>query len=1173
MRFMEGEELMELWKKQNIEFFDKTEYCQQMYFYTRKMGIGPSAVQEYYAKIFICVFSSTKQLCENWEKIHYNIAFYIQSKDETMIEKSNYYICLFTKEEIDDEVKSSIQSNSFCAKKYVFTEEVMDEAHLVETVENRIFHLELQRNNYDGYKIEQIELKNFRIYDGDFKINLCNQEGNPAAFILIYASNGHGKTSIFDGIEYALKGEISRITDLEKVNKNEPIRGAVYHNRKCKDMKASVTIQLNKNKRICREVKDIKDDKNDVGRKTIKKENGKEIVGDSLERWNQLILPHDKIDSFISARSPVEQYNEWTKSTPELKDLRDKFIELHTKIKAKRLDISKREEELKNCREQLGELQRSKTVVSNLEILCKEYNNISNEDEYLFFEAGHSDVSSYDLFRNQVEQKIRIINENILPSYDKKMEEGIKVQAGNIKDAESLECEINSVQAAIKKCNYKIECKTKYDFNLKRIDKISLELNDTRKKKLPIEEICNYGLERAEDGRKRYDSIKQEIEANEETIRYFDEELQKNDNLRENLKVAEASLMSVVSLTEANTNLQKINVLAKAIKEKADCIQRIKLEISQYGRKLSDNISTINALNEAILPPELKQLNLVKMTGIGLVLSNDGFDKLKVMKERLLDAEKELSFRRAMLEQRNSVSDGVKELCKSGMDFLMANRDQIKCPLCKTQFASWEELVSRVSVGEEDYGTQERIEIQNILAKIEQLDKEYTVFCAEYNNEKENKKNKCIDENLELNRELDEKRSQQLKFQKEIEDATLQIENIKNWFEEQGVNLNNYTEEEWTDYVGNIQRRRIDLKAQAVELENNKKNIEALKRKRVDSNNLRAQEIEAIVKDSQLYRYIVFLQNSMNISEVAQENNVLNEKITRLESEKKKAEEVLNQNKEYSFVEEQEERKRIIQYEEKLNRLNELKETSGIFAVFSPEGIEESIKIWQNKIINYKQQKELLLQMSEDNGARFYFEKNRTIINKEADIKGQLSVMRQEEEKLSNEFNKEKINFENSLKDYFSQALINSIYQKIEPHNIMKNISYHISINEKDEPQLFIEALSAENEDDYRPEAYFSTAQLNTVAFSSFFGRALTAKDTQINTICIDDPIGHFDDMNILGFTDMIRCILETQNCQIIMSTHDKKIYEIMQRKLNNQYYNTSFIRLDNSEKVSWIHD
>lgn len=37
-----------------------------------------------------------------------------------------------------------------------------------------------------------------------------------------------------------------------------------------------------------------------------------------------------------------------------------------------------------------------------------------------------------------------------------------------------------------------------------------------------------------------------------------------------------------------------------------------------------------------------------------------------------------------------------------------------------------------------------------------------------------------------------------------------------------------------------------------------------------------------------------------------------------------------------------------------------------------------------------------------------------------------------------------------------------------------------------------------------------------------------------------------------------------------IMSTHEEKVYQIMKRKLDPNFYNTSFIRLDNSEKVVW---
>lgn len=91
----------------------------------------------------------------------------------------------------------------------------------------------------------------------------------------------------------------------------------------------------------------------------------------------------------------------------------------------------------------------------------------------------------------------------------------------------------------------------------------------------------------------------------------------------------------------------------------------------------------------------------------------------------------------------------------------------------------------------------------------------------------------------------------------------------------------------------------------------------------------------------------------------------------------------------------------------------------------------------------------------------------------------------------------------------------------------MKKVSYEIMYNdEKNEPELYIKTQADEREP-YHPELFFSTAQLNTVALSSFLSRALSLTGIPIGTIVIDDPVGHFDDMNILGFADLMRSIIE----------------------------------------------
>lgn len=80
--------------------------------------------------------------------------------------------------------------------------------------------------------------------------------------------------------------------------------------------------------------------------------------------------------------------------------------------------------------------------------------------------------------------------------------------------------------------------------------------------------------------------------------------------------------------------------------------------------------------------------------------------------------------------------------------------------------------------------------------------------------------------------------------------------------------------------------------------------------------------------------------------------------------------------------------------------------------------------------------------------------------------------------------------------------------------------------DEKNEPELYIKTL-ADKREPYHPELFFSTAQLNTVALSSFLSRALSLTEIPIGTIVIDDPVGHFDDMNILGFADLMEASLK----------------------------------------------
>ena len=209
-------------------------------YYTRKMHADTS----YHSHIFICVFSELKDLYQNWKEINYYVAVKYQTKIESIIEKSNFYICFFTSKEINLEMKNQIEEDSFSAKKYVFEQRCDTDEEYKQLVESKIFKIDIQAPIKTHPKLKSLTLKNFRKYEGKKVIDFKDRNRRPASFCLnLCQKNGMGKTSIFDGIEYALKGEVGRIVALEAKERGKR-KGPIYHHRDHSHEEAYVVINL-----------------------------------------------------------------------------------------------------------------------------------------------------------------------------------------------------------------------------------------------------------------------------------------------------------------------------------------------------------------------------------------------------------------------------------------------------------------------------------------------------------------------------------------------------------------------------------------------------------------------------------------------------------------------------------------------------------------------------------------------------------------------------------------------------------------------------------------------------------------------------------------------------------------------------------------------------------------
>ena len=92
------------------------------------------------------------------------------------------------------------------------------------------------------------------------------------------------------------------------------------------------------------------------------------------------------------------------------------------------------------------------------------------------------------------------------------------------------------------------------------------------------------------------------------------------------------------------------------------------------------------------------------------------------------------------------------------------------------------------------------------------------------------------------------------------------------------------------------------------------------------------------------------------------------------------------------------------------------------------------------------------------------------------------------------------------LEEYFSQENANIIYQKIDPNNDLTDMNFSLTFTEDNRPQLNYE-MTRKNQKGkgYTADLYLSTAQLNAVAFSSFFARAFVPKSCLLLFTCESD--------------------------------------------------------------------
>ena len=187
------------------------------------------------------------------------------------------------------------------------------------------------------------------------------------------------------------------------------------------------------------------------------------------------------------------------------------------------------------------------------------------------------------------------------------------------------------------------------------------------------------------------------------------------------------------------------------------------------------------------------------------------------------------------------------------------------------------------------------------------------------------------------------------------------------------------------------------------------------------------------------------------------------------------------------------------------------------------------------------------------------------IKKKIAELEKQAERNAKRQEDIDTEMENLKKYLDEFVLSYFQSDLINFLYNTIDPHPTYKKVRFKCDFNQRKPRLLVIMESVRDNGDKIVPNLYLSTAQINILSFCIFMAKAMFAKTDKgkaIDCIFVDDPIQALDDINILSMIDLLRNVAFTLNKQVVITTHDLNFFNLLQKKMPQDKFNSCYLQL-----------
>jgi DNA repair exonuclease SbcCD ATPase subunit len=141
------------------------------------------------------------------------------------------------------------------------------------------------------------------------------------------------------------------------------------------------------------------------------------------------------------------------------------------------------------------------------------------------------------------------------------------------------------------------------------------------------------------------------------------------------------------------------------------------------------------------------------------------------------------------------------------------------------------------------------------------------------------------------------------------------------------------------------------------------------------------------------------------------------------------------------------------------------------------------------------------------------------------------------------------------------EPLLQRIFATVDPHPSLRLVGF-LTRTFRGQGQLWTTLDdSSHNVSVNEPGVFLSSSQLNVLAVATYLAFNLSVPTLPLQVVALDDPLQSLDTVNLLGLADLLRRV--KGNRQVVVSTHDVRLADLLERKLRPVASGQRSVRFD----------